>query len=341
MSLRPRDPAIDNTDPTDTGGYGLNDYRVTGTFREPRAFGTQGDGQLTAFLEQGIRASFTFNRRGVRADYARRFAQGLTTTGRYTYDYTRLSNQQIDPEDRLLIDRLFPQVRLSTFFGAVLRDSRDDVLDPQRGTVLGVDASLAGRAVGSEVGFAKTFLQGFAYKRLPGPGFVVAGGARAGFATGFSREVVRLDTDGNPVTGTDGQPVVDIVDDLPASERFFAGGDTTVRGFALDRLGTDETLDQQGFPQGGNGLLVLNAELRTPYWKGLGLVGFVDAGNVFQQARDIDLGELRVASGFGVRYRSPIGPLRVDLGFKVNPRVLGSGSRERGAIVHISLGQAF
>ncbi|MCC7240324.1 MAG: BamA/TamA family outer membrane protein [Acidobacteria bacterium] len=341
VSLRPRDPAVDSTNPADASGYGLNDYRVTGTYREPRAFGTPGDAQLTAFLEQGIRASFTFNRRGVRGDYARRFARGFTATGRYTYDYTRLSNQQIQPEDRLLIDRLFPQVRLSTFFGAVLRDSRDDVLDPQRGTVLGVDVSVAARAYGSEVGFAKTFLQGFAYRRLPGPGFVLAIGARAGLAIGFPRDVPRVDTAGNPVAGPDGQPSVDVVDELPASERFFAGGDTTVRGFALDRLGTAATLDPQGFPQGGNGLLVFNVELRTPYWKSLGVVGFVDAGNVFERVGDIDVGGLRVATGFGLRYRSPIGPLRVDLGFKVNPRLLATGNRERGAIVHVSLGQAF
>jgi outer membrane protein insertion porin family len=114
-----------------------------------------------------------------------------------------------------------------------------------------------------------------------------------------------------------------------------------VRGFALDRLGTLSTIDQQGFPQGGNGLLVMNAELRAPYWKGVGLVGFVDAGNVFRRAGETELTDLRVATGFGLRYRSPIGPLRMDLGFKVNPRVLANGSRERGSIVHISLGQAF
>ena len=341
VSLRPRDPEIGNLDPTDTGGYGFNDYRVTGTFREPRAFGTAGDAQVTAFLERGIRASFNFDRRGVRADYARRFSNRLTLTGRYTYDYTELFDEQIAAEDRLLIDRLFPQVRLSTFFGALLRDSRDDVLDPQRGTVLGLDGSLAARAWGSEVGFAKTFMQGFAYRRLPGPGFVIASGLRLGLATGFPREVPRLGSDGLPVVGPDGQPVVDIVEDLPASERFFAGGDTTIRGFALDRLGAGDTLDQQGFPRGGNGLIVLNAELRAPYWKGLGLVGFVDAGNVYRRAADIDLSDLRVATGFGLRYRSPIGPLRIDLGFKVNPQLLASGSRERRSIVHISLGQAF
>ncbi len=341
VSLRPRDPEADNTDPTDTGGYGFNDYRVTGTFREPRAFGRPGDAQFTAFLERGIRASFNFDRRGVRADYARRFAAGLTATVRYTNDYTELFDEQIAPEDRLLIDRLFPQVRLSTFSGGVLRDSRDDVLDPQRGTVLGFDAAVAARAYGSEVGFGKTFLQGFVYRHLPGSRFVVVGGARLGLARGYPRDLPRVDENGEPVLDEDGEPIVDVLEEVPASERFFAGGDATVRGFALDRLGTIDTLDPQGFPQGGNGLLVLNAELRAPYWKGLGLVGFVDAGNVFARASDIDLGEVRVATGFGVRYRSPIGPLRVDLGFKVNPRILPDGSRERGSIFHISLGQAF
>ncbi len=339
--VRPRDPASDNADPSDTGGYGLNEYRVTGTFREPRAFGTAGDAQVTAFLERGIRASFSFDRRGVRTDYARRFGTGLTVTGRYTNDYTELFDEQIALDDQLLIDRLFPQVHLSTFFAAVLRDSRDDVLDPQRGAVLGLDGSLAARAYGSEVGFAKTFLQGFIYRRLPGRGFVVAAGARLGLARGFEREVPQVDEDGQPVPGPDGRALADVVADLPASERFYAGGDTTVRGFALDRLGTDQTLDVQGFPQGGNGLVVFNVELRSPYWKGLGMVGFVDTGNVFQRAGDIEFGDLRVASGFGIRYRSPIGPLRVDLGFKLNPRLLESGGRERGSVFHISLGQAF
>lgn len=338
-SIRPRDPGVDN--PDESGGYGLNDYRVTATFREPRVFGRPGDAQILGFLERGIRASFTFDRHGTRADYARRFNAGFTTTLRYTFENTDIIDEKILPEDRLLVDRLFPQVRLSTFSGGVLRDTRDDVLEPTRGTVLGWDGSVAARAYGSEVGFAKMFVQSFAYRRLPGRGFVVAGGARLGVGRAFAYEVLRVDADGNPIIGDDGVQLSDFIEDLPASERFFAGGDTTVRGFALDRLGTDDTLDPQGFPQGGNGVMVLNAELRAPYWKGLGLVGFVDAGNVFRSADEIELAELRVATGFGVRYRSPIGPLRVDLGFKVNPRVLASGSRERISVLHISLGQAF
>jgi outer membrane protein insertion porin family len=343
VSLRSRDPAVDSTDPTDMGGYGFNEYRFVGTFREPRVFETAGDVQFTGFLERAIRPSFTFNRRGVRGEYARRAKELYTLSGRYTLDRTRLSDEQIEPDDQLLIDRLFPQVRLSTFTGSVLRDSRDDVLDPTRGAMMSVEGSLAARAVGSEVGFAKSLLQGFVYHKVSSSprAVTLVAGARAGIARGFEREVPKVDDAGDPVIGDDGQQVVQVVSEVPASERFFAGGDTTVRGFAQDLLGTDETLNDQGFPSGGNGLLVLNVEVRSAYWKGLGVVGFFDAGNVFEKASDVEFDELRTAAGFGLRYRSPLGPLRVDLGFKLDRRVLRSGSRERLAILHISLGQAF
>ncbi len=340
VSLRPTDPGIE-AGPDATGGYGLNQYRVVGTFREPRAFGSAGDAQLSAFLERGIRSSFNFDRQGVRAEYARRFGSRLTMLGRYSYSFTTLFDTKIAVEDRLLIDRLFPQVHLASLFGSALRDSRDDVLDPERGTVLGSDVELALRALSSEVGFVKSFGQAFAYRRLPGARpFVVAAGLRLGLARGFARGVPRLDGDGQAVVGADGAAVVDVVADLPASERFFAGGDSTVRGFALDRLGSRATLNADGFPTGGNAMLVLNTELRTPYMKGVGLVGFVDAGNVFLRAADVSVSDLRTTAGLGIRYRSPLGPLRLDIGFKLDRRDFARGS-ERRAVYHLSLGQAF
>jgi outer membrane protein assembly complex protein YaeT len=342
VSFRPRDPAVDSTDPTDQGGYGFNEYRIVGSLREPRPFDTPGEAQFTGFLEQAVRTSFNFSRRGGRAEYGRRLGAAVAVSGRYTFDHTKLFDEQIQPEDRLLVDRLFPQVRLSTLTGSILRDSRNDVLDPERGTVTGLDASVAPRFIGSEVGFAKTFMHGAIYRRLPGTArFVVATAAKLGVALGFQRRVDRRDATGQPLLGPDGQPLVDIVQDLPASERFFAGGDTTVRGFVLDQLGTADTLNDQGFPTGGNGLIVVNLEIRAPYWKGLGPVVFVDAGNVFKRASEVNLGDLRPAAGFGLRYRSPIGPLRVDLGLNLDPQVLPNGARERRSVYHISLGQAF
>ena len=150
----------------------------------------------------------------------------------------------------------------------------------------------------------------------------------------------RFDADGNPVVGDDGIGLRQNVQDLPASERFFAGGDTTIRGFALDTVGTPQTISERGFPRGGNGVLILNAELRVPVWKELGAAVFVDGGNVWERVTDFELGELRGSAGFGLRYRSPIGPVRVDLGFKMDRREF-NGRVEPRTVLHFSIGQAF
>jgi outer membrane translocation and assembly module TamA len=198
--------------------------------------------------------------------------------------------------------------------------------------LIGLDGELAARRIGSEVGFAKTFLQGFTFRRVGRSRTIAAFGARVGLATGFSRTIT---------TVVDGQIVTQTVNDLPASERFFAGGDTTVRGFTLDRLGRPDTMDAVGFPKGGHGLIVFNAELRTPVRGSLGAVAFLDVGNVFLHVNDINPAQLRAAVGFGLRSRSPIGPIRVDLGIKLKRLTLPNGSRERPTALHISLGQAF
>jgi outer membrane translocation and assembly module TamA len=342
----------------DPGGYGFHDYRGLFTFREPRAFGTNGDAQFSAFIDQSRRTSYSFNRKGVTAEYARRVSS-YTVTGRYTFDYTKVFESPISVQDQALIDRLFPQVRLSKVLGGVLRDSRDDVLDPQRGSVLGFDTSVASPLLGSEVGFVKSFTQGFIYRRLPARGWVMAAGARLGVAVGFSQDVPPIQeiarvapakslprrSLGEVLRVIDRAEVDELlpsaIRELPASERFFAGGDTTVRGFALDSLGTEETLDSQGLPKGGNGMVIFNVEARAPYWKNVQFVWFMDAGNVFERVSDIRLGELRPTSGVGLRYRSPIGPLRVDWGWKLSTRLLPGGGRERSNVLHISLGQAF
>jgi outer membrane translocation and assembly module TamA len=170
---------------------------------------------------------------------------------------------------------------------------------------------------------------------------VFAGSARLGMAVGFARQVFVQDADGNFIVGPDGELVTETLKDLPASERFFAGGDTTVRGFALDQLGTPETIDENGFPIGGNAVVIFNGELRMPVFGGFGVVAFIDSGNVFARTGDLDLSELRSTAGFGIRYRSPVGPIRIDMGFKIGRKELVAGTLEEPFAVHISLGQAF
>ena len=200
--------------------------------------------------------------RGASATITRRLSRTLAVSGRYGIDRTKLLNIKSNFAAQPEIDRLFPQVRLSSVASSLIRDTRNDPIEPNSGSLIGVDAELAARRIGSEVGFFKTFVQGFTYRQLPRPSSaVIVFGARLGLATGFPR-------DGDAATD---QTIV--LDDLPASERFFAGGDTTVRGFTLDRLGTPETIDQDGFPTGGQGLVVLNAEARIPLRGGLGAVG--------------------------------------------------------------------
>ena len=140
--------------------------------------------------------------------------------------------------------------------------------------------------------------------------------------------------------------------DVPLSERFTAGGEVSHRGFGLDQLGDlcrsspetgyidleetegceptlyqRPTLREDGttnydtliLPRGGSGMLLLNAEYRFPMFSTLGGAVFVDAGNVYKTDR-IDFDNMRYGVGFGFRYLSPVGPLRIDIAHPLERR---------------------
>ncbi len=316
----------------DGKGFGISQYRVVASYREPRAFRFDADLLISGSVERANRTSFSFDRQSLSADVLKRFSPAVRFNGRYSLEYTSLVDQGIAEEDRLPIDRLFPKARLSIVSGSIVRDTRNDPVDPEGGLLLAFDLDVAPRALGSEFGFVKTFGQALVFTRLPTSArIVLAGSARVGLARGFSRVV------------DDAQPLVLApveVRDMPASQRFFAGGSTTVRGFQLDRLGVPAVLNADGLSNGGNAMVVLNGEVRVPIWKDVGAVGFVDAGQVFARVGDFDIGDVRPTAGVGLRYRSPIGPLRLDVGFKLN-RVTFPNRREHGSEWHFSLGQAF
>jgi outer membrane protein insertion porin family len=311
--------------------FAFAEYRIVGQVQEPRLFETNADLLVTGALEQQIRSSFNFSRRGASAAIGRSLTREVKVSG--SYQIQRIKLFDVKSEDTRLIDQLFPQVRLASFSGSVTRDGRDNLTEPGSGQYLSVSGQLAAQRIGSEVGFAKTFVTAQSFRTLPGGNrFVLAGQARLGLANGFGRTV--------QVEGPNGEVEFEVIDDLPASERFYGGGDTTVRGFALDTLGTPETIDEDGFPLGGNAIVIFNAELRALVRGPISAVGFLDIGNVFRRASGVRLGDLRSAVGFGLRYRSPVGPIRVDLGFKIHPEVV-AGRRERPTALHITLGQAF
>jgi outer membrane protein insertion porin family len=312
----------------------FTEYRTLATFREPRLFGTDIVGLLNGTVEQQIRSSFNFWRRSATAQASRRLTRSVSVSGAYQLQHTNLLDDLVAAADKPLIDRLFADERLSSFSVQGFYDTRDEPVDATRGEYLSANVQLAGKRIGSTAGFVKSFFTAQAFRPIPhSAGSVFAVQARIGVARGFPRDIT--------VEGQEQQVGTDVTD-LPKPERFFAGGDTTVRGFALDSLGRPDTLDD-GLPIGGNAETIFNFEWRGPVRRGIQGVGFVDAGNVFKRASAIDLTLLRTAVGFGVRYKSPVGPIRFDMGFKVHPQIneIAPELSERRSAWFITFGQAF
>jgi outer membrane translocation and assembly module TamA len=149
---------------------------------------------------------------------------------------------------------------------------------------------------------------------------------------------------------------------VPISERFTAGGESSHRAFALDLLGTTcadprdggadckqtlvELPDGRIAPIGGRALLLFNTEYRFPIAGPIGGAVFVDAGNVYDETR-LHFRSLRWGAGTGLRYLSPVGPIRFDIGYKLNRRILkydattGAPIYEKPFAYFITLGYAF
>ena len=345
VSVRRKNDPLPPVQAATGGAFGFNEYRVLAAYREPRAVGRDWDVLVSGFVERAIRPGFDLFGRGVSAQVTRSSGAATGTALGYRLGNNDTSNRELNREDENIVDRLFPNVRLSSFTASQVLDTRDDPVNPSIGSLVTLESEVAARRIGSEVGFSKSFLSGSVYRRVPGvPRIVVAAGARLGVAWGFPRA---LDAVAGPADAP--QPAPSALA-LPISERFFAGGNTTVRGFALDRLGnprteTGGTIDQDGFPQGGNAMVILNSELRIRVTSAIGLVTFLDAGNVYDRVEHLSLGRIRSGAGFGVRYNSPVGPLGFDIGFKLGERHFfgdeTNPQQEQLWALHFSFGQAF
>ena len=120
---------------------------------------------------------------------------------------------------------------------------------------------------------------------------------------------------------------------MPIDERFFNGGSTTVRSFAERELGPH---DENGYPIGGEAFSVFNIEYIVPIWNALSAAVFTDAGNVQGEFADAGVENMRYAVGLGLRYKLPIGPVRVDYGLNPDPK-----EEEAMGAFHFSFGFAF
>ena len=288
------------------------DSRASLLYRELGIFGGRYEIIASAFGEDERRPAFDVRTIGSSVQISRQVTRATRLLYRYSLKDVNLSDALAQIEGTTL--------RLSGFAASAVHDTRDSLFEPSGGHFLGAEANVYGEGIGSEADFTKFSAQAYFFREVL-PKTVWAQAVRAGSATAFGRSR-RHPT----LTG-------DIDSGVPPSERFFVGGDTTLRGFKRDQVGP---LGGNSDPIGGEGLFLINEELRFPIYRKLRGVIFYDAGNVFRTLGEYSLGDLRQVAGGGFRLTTPIGPFRLEYG-AILDRQPGEG---RGQFF-LSIGQAF
>jgi len=283
------------------------------------------------FKTERTEESFRSERRGAQVEILRSRPHsrwGLLST----YKIVELSDP--DPALEVLeIDRSLQDVTIASVTPSLFLDHRNDTIDPQRGWNATLLFEYAFPALNADEEFGKIFLQHARYLPLGRAG-VLGANWRLG-----AIEPLGAAGPPDPICLENGL-------DFPAceikiSERFFAGGRTTHRAYRRDRLGVPgATLlpveDGDLVPIGGTGMLLANLDYRFPLGAGLGGTVFVDGGNVWADWRDVSVSDLKWGAGLGVRYASPVGPVRLEVGWKLDRL-----ASEDSYVVLFSFGNAF
>ena len=262
------------------------------------------------------------------------------TTLLYRLSYQRVS---VDPNSLVIDPTLIPlytkPVRLAIPSFTYVRDTRDNPIDSHKGSYNIVDLGLATSALGSEANFGKVLVQNSTYYTFK-KRWVFARNTQIGILHPYG-------TNNFLSPPPMGSKLPTEATSVPLPELFFAGGSNSLRGFSINQAGPRDL--QTGFPIGGQGLFVNNLEIRTPpvalpyVGDNLGFVFFHDMGNVFDTANHIISGMVQIrqpsiakcsaptskatcnfnynpqAVGMGVRYKTPVGPVRLDVGYNLNP----------------------
>jgi outer membrane protein insertion porin family len=255
-------------------------------FEEPWLFGRPITFGVQAFRLRTNYDTFIAQQTGFRVSLGRAF--GEYTRGSITYRFEILDISDVDPGAAEFFADQEGTSTTSSIIPRLVRDTRDDRFDPTQGSLNSIEFEFAG--LGGSNRYYKIVASSLWYFPLP---FGLTGFVRSqvGMADGYAGK------------------------DLPPSERFFLGGETTVRGYKFRELGPT---DRDGNPIGGKSYVLFNLEVGYTIARLLRPVVFFDAGNVYPD--QFDLGTVRPTAGFGVRLVTPIGPIRLDWGFKLDRR---------------------
>jgi len=291
---------------------------------------------LTAFYEQTNDVK-TFTAKRVEGSAEIRQSVGKATTLLYQLIFRRVSttNLVIDPN---LVPLFSQPVRVGMPQFSYIRDTRDNPIESRKGSFTSFSIGVASKVFGSEASFTRLVLQNSTYYQFHKRRWVLARSTRIGVEEPFGNTSAAIAAPGP------GAPAPESF--IPLPERFLAGGSTTHRGFGINQAGPRDLTS--GFPLGGEALFINNLELRTPplpfpyVGNNLSAVVFHDMGNVFttpiemvhnffrytQQNRDACLSPTTTTCNFdyvshavggGIRYRTPVGPVSLDVGYNINP----------------------
>jgi outer membrane protein insertion porin family len=264
------------------------------TLRRRHVFGNTIDSLGSLLYEKTAEDSFSSVRRALSIRLEHRPKPRWIRFLRYTIQDVDIFDISDAPAalDKIFEDKL-SNLRLGDIGLGLVRDTRDDAFATTRGSYGSIEGSVFAVPLASQASFAKLFVRGSFTMPLP----------RGNRLALFLR------------VGAE-QPFAD-TEIVPLSERFFAGGSNTLRGFATDTVGG---LKLSGFNAGGEALFLLNEEWHFPIWRGLRGELFLDAGNVYPTIGDFNPTDLRSAAGLGLRLDTPIGPIRVEYGWKLDRR---------------------
>lgn len=289
------------------GQISTKERRAVVSWEQPHLFGLPMETFLNGWLEREERISYTFERRGLSLLAIRSLSDKesmvLLTTLRVAR--TTLLELQISESE---VDRQHFPFSATSISGSFIWEKRDDPFNPSRGHFFSTVIEWAYPVFNDESDYQRTFSK-FQHFAPIYPGVTFSSMTRIGLGRGR----------------------------MPIHERFFGGGSNSFRGVGFDQLGPK---DPNSFkPIGGKALLLFNFELTFPVLAAFeDLFGsvFYDTGNVFELRRHVSLASFRDAVGFGLRYRTPLGPIRVELGWN-----LDAPEYDKKALIFITIGNVF